>query len=308
MNMPFPSFKTLLATAVASVFLVACASTPRPEGADNARNKLTQLQADPQLASRAPVAIKEAEAAVSAAEKPQKDKEMEAHLVAMADRKVDIAIAQAQARLAEDQRKQLSEQRESARLEARTREADKARSEATSARIDANIAKSQASTARTEADIARNEAQAAGMATAAAMQQTEDLQRQIAELNAKPTDRGLVVTLGDVLFATGRSELKGGAASNLGKLAAFLTKYPERTVVIEGHTDSVGSEESNLALSQRRADAVKSWLVNQGVAAERLVATGKGESSPVAGNASASSRQQNRRVEVIISNPATPSP
>lgn len=265
----------------------------KPDGAANARAKLTQLQSDPQLASRAPVAIKDAELAVRAAEQPQQDKELGQHLVFMADRKVDTAIALAQARLSEDQRKGLSEQREGARLDSRTREADAARGDANAARIDADIARSQADSARAAAD--------------AANQQSEDLQRQLAALNAKATDRGFVVTLGDVLFATGRSELKGGDANNLSKLAAFLNQYQDRTVVIEGHTDNVGSENSNLGLSQRRADSVKSYLVSQGVAASRLLASGKGEGSPVAGNDSFTGRQQNRRVEVIISNTVTSS-
>ncbi|MGQ0623026.1 MAG: OmpA family protein [Panacagrimonas sp.] len=288
---PLP-IKTLLATAVASLLLAACSAGPtRPQGADNARTKLTALQSDPQLASLAPVAIKEAEAAVVAAEKPQEDKELGQHLVLMADRKVEIASSQAQSLLLENQRKTLSEQRESARLDSRTREADAARGDATAA--------------RTEAEIARGQADSARMDSAAAKLQAEELQRRMTEMDAKATDRGLVVTLGDVLFSTGRSDLKGGATSNLGKLVTFLNEYPDRTVTIEGHTDDVGSDDSNLGLSTRRADAVKSYLVNQGVASARLVASGKGEGSPVAGNDSATGRQQNRRVEVIIANAVT---
>ncbi|HUP93093.1 MAG TPA: OmpA family protein [Solimonas sp.] len=307
--------KSLIAAAAASMFLLACAAGPtKPAGADIARSKLTQLQADPQLASRAPLAIKEAESAVAAAEQPRDDQEYAAHLVVIADRKVGIAWAQAQARLAEDQRKTLSEQRETARLDSRTREADVARSDANSARTEAEIARTQADSARSDAEAARIAAEAArGQAesarndTEAARLQALDLQRQIAELNAKATDRGLVVTLGDVLFASGRSELKGGATSNLAKLSAFLNKYPDRTVIIEGHTDNVGSDDSNMGLSQRRADSVRSFLLSQGVAGSRVSALGKGESSPTAGNDSATGRQQNRRVEVIISNTVTSS-
>lgn len=268
MKTPTRNVRTLIATAVASVFLAACSTTPtQPVGADTARSKLTQLQSDPQLATRAPVAIKEAEAAVRAAEEPQADKEKGEHLVYIADRKVDIAQALAESRLLVDQRAMLSQQRESVRLDSRTREVDSAR-----------------------------------MDTLAAQQETAELQRQIAELNAKATERGLVVTLGDVLFDTGKAELKSGAATNLAKLAAFLNQYQDRSVLIEGHTDSVGSEDYNLGLSQRRADAVKTWLMGQGVDSDRLVTSGKGESSPVAGNDSASGRQLNRRVEVIIEN------
>jgi outer membrane protein OmpA-like peptidoglycan-associated protein len=129
------------------------------------------------------------------------------------------------------------------------------------------------------------------------------LQRQIDVLQARPTDRGLVLTLGDVLFETGRSGLKMGATGNLNRLVAFLNEYPDRTALIEGYTDSVGSEDYNQGLSERRADSVKSYLVGEGIGTTRLSASGKGERDPVASNDSAAGRQQNRRVEVIISNP-----
>jgi outer membrane protein OmpA-like peptidoglycan-associated protein len=120
-----------------------------------------------------------------------------------------------------------------------------------------------------------------------------------------PPDRGLVLTLGDVLFTSGRADLKPGAAGNLNKLVAFLNKYPDRSVSIQGYTDSVGSEDYNQGLSERRADSVKSYLAGQGISTMRLSALGKGRSDPVADNGSAAGRQQNRRVEVIISNPTT---
>ena len=189
---------------------------------------------------------------------------------------------------------------ELARLQARTREADKARLDATAARKDAMSARADATAARLEADESRAN-------TMAARLESEDLQRQIEELNARETDRGLVVTLGDLLFETGKSDLKGGAAGNLSKLALFLNEYPDRSVLIEGHTDNVGTDETNFNLSQRRANSVQSYLVGQGIAAARLSTSGLGEGSPVAGNDTATGRQQNRRVEVIISNATTAS-
>jgi outer membrane protein OmpA-like peptidoglycan-associated protein len=292
MNNQTYNFAKLAVTTAAFLVLAACA-TPltAPEGAETARNKLTQLQSDPQLASRAQVEIKDAESAVTAAEVPREDAERARHLVLLADHKVDIARARAQSRLYEDERQALSEQSERARLEARTREADRARIEAVSARADAVAA-------RGEADAERENALAARL-------ESDDLQRQIEELNARETDRGLVVTLGDLLFETGKSELKGGAAGHLNKLAIFLSEYPDRSVLIEGHTDDVGSDESNFNLSQRRANSVQSYLVGQGIAAARLSTSGLGEGSPVAGNDTPTGRQQNRRVEVIISNATT---
>ncbi|HEX5765169.1 MAG TPA: OmpA family protein, partial [Woeseiaceae bacterium] len=292
--------KIIVSTAALAV-LGACA-TPlmAPEGSESARNKLTQLQSDAQLSSRAQVEIKAAETAVAAAEVPNKDQERAKHLVLLADHKVDIARARAQSRLYEDERQALSEQAELARLQARTREADKARLDATAARKDAMSARADATAARLEADESRE-------TTMAARLESEDLQRQIEELNARETDRGLVVTLGDLLFETGKSDLKGGAAANLNKLALFLGEYPDRSVLIEGHTDNVGSDETNVNLSQRRANSVQSYLVGQGIAAARLSTSGLGEGSPVAGNDTATGRQQNRRVEVIISNATTAS-
>lgn len=287
---------TALAAAAALLLTTACvAPLAKPEGAAAVRTKLSQLQADPQLASRAPAAIKDAEVAVTAAEVPRDDAAFARHLVIVADRKVDTAWAQAQGRLSEDQRQSILDQGERARLDSRTREADNARSDAASAR-------SEAASARGDAAIARSEAELARLESSAAKQQSADLRQQLAELNAKETERGLVITLGDVLFASGGYAFKGGTAGNLGRLATFLNKYPDRTVQIEGHTDSVGNTDANLTLSQRRAEAVKAYLVQQGVDASRIAASGMGEGSPAAGNDSATGRQQNRRVEVIIPN------
>lgn len=265
----------LLTAAIASLLMVACTSAPsRTDAASDARQRLARLQADSHLANFAPIAVRDASSAISAAEMPRSDADLTRHLVFIADRKVDTAVALAQSRMLVDQRTSLSAERDRMQLQARTGEADRAR-------LDADRAVADADSVRL-----RNEA----------------LQRRIAELDARETDRGLVVTLGDVLFATGRAELKGGAISNLAKLAGFLNEYPDRSVSIEGHTDSVGSESSNMGLSQRRADSVKAYLIGQGIATHRLAAMGKGEGYPVSDNDTATGRQQNRRVEVVIAN------
>lgn len=271
------SARTLIAAAVAAVLIAACAAAPvAPQGAAEARAKLIQLQSDPKLATLAPVAMDEADTAVRIAEQPVADEAVGSHRVYVADRKVEIARAQAETRWLENQRAALGTQRQEARLESRTLEADTAR----------------VATAEAKAETAEAEAE------------TAELQRQVDALQAKVTERGLVLTLGDVLFATGRAELNPGTANNLNQLVTFLGKYPSRTVTIEGHTDSVGDDSYNQALSQRRADSVRSYLVQQGIDAARITTFGAGESTPAAGNDSATGRQQNRRVEVIISNPA----
>jgi outer membrane protein OmpA-like peptidoglycan-associated protein len=297
MNISSPR-KTLIALAVATALLSACATPPmKPDGAAAVRNKLVQLQSNPQLADRAPIAMKDAEMAVRAAEKPQTDEPLARHLVFVADRKVDTAKALAETALAEDQRTVLTEQREKARLDSRSREVDVAKNQAAAARADSADQKLAADQSRADADAAR-------AAAASSQQQSAELQRQIDEMHAKVTDRGVVLTLGDVLFTSGQADLKTAATGNLNKLVTFLNTYPNRTVVVEGYTDNVGTEDYNQGLSERRADGVKSYLVRNGIGSERLTALGKGKSDPVAGNDSAGGRQQNRRVEVVISNPA----
>jgi outer membrane protein OmpA-like peptidoglycan-associated protein len=290
----------VVAVAVAFALLSGCSGAPtRPDGSANLRSRLTALQGNPDYASRAPLAIKDAEAAVVAAEKPQPDKALGAHLVFLADRKINTAEALAQSRLSVDQRKTLESDREAMRLQARTQEADAANRRATVAQADATAQRADATAARGEADAARDSAREAG---ADAERTAQELARQIAELEAKQTDRGLVLTLGDVLFTTGTANLNEGVSNHLAKLASFLNEHPDRTVLIEGHTDSMGSDAYNQGLSERRADAVKAWLIRKDIASSRLTASGKGEGDPVGDNASATGRQQNRRVEVIIQN------
>ena len=301
---------TLIAAAVAAVLLSACASVPvEPDGAASLRNRLTQLQADPQLGSRAPLAMEQANIAVTAAEKPQADQALSNHLQFIADRKISIARAEAQSQLAVDQRKGLAAQREAMRLQARTREADAANYRANEAQANAydqrqvaDAANSRAAMAQANASDQEMQANAARSATADAKRQADDLQHQIKDMQARVTDRGLVLTLGDVLFASGAANLNSAGNGHLDKLAIFLNRYGDRTALIEGHTDNVGGEDYNLGLSQRRAEAVKSYLVGQGIHSTRLSASGMGKGSPVADNSSATGRQQNRRVEVIIEN------
>lgn len=133
-----------------------------------------------------------------------------------------------------------------------------------------------------------------------ALAEAEALRAELAELQAQKTERGMVMTLGDVLFSTGKTELLPGAMSTMEKLANFLAEYPEKTILIEGHTDSVGSEAFNQDLSERRAMSVKDALLQAGVEASRIDTVGLGESTPVADNDTSAGRLKNRRVEIVI--------
>jgi outer membrane protein OmpA-like peptidoglycan-associated protein len=126
------------------------------------------------------------------------------------------------------------------------------------------------------------------------------LQAETDALKAKPTDRGLVLTLGDVLFDTGKAELNSGAARKLDQLAQFLTEHPDRRVQVDGFTDSVGTDSYNLDLSQRRADAVRSAVLARGIDLARISSQGYGTEFPVASNSDSGGRQLNRRVEIVI--------
>jgi outer membrane protein OmpA-like peptidoglycan-associated protein len=308
-----PAAGLMVATAVAAI-LAGCASTPEaPAGSQAVRSKLMLLKSENALAMQVPVAIEQAETAVKLAETAQPDAELAAHRVYMADHMVDTTRATAETRLAESQRAAISQQNDANRLAARTLEADSARRAAENARADAATARNEAASARDEADsarmaatTARNDAAAArtanDAAAAAADAKRQELAAQIALLQARTTERGIVLTLGDVLFATGSSDLKPGAIDNLDRLVSFLGKYPDRNAVIEGHTDSRGADAYNQELSLRRADSVRGYIAGKGVASTRLSSVGKGEAVPVASNDSAAGRQQNRRVEIVIGN------
>jgi len=144
---------------------------------------------------------------------------------------------------------------------------------------------------KTKAELAQREAEARELR----------LQQELARLAATKSDqRGLVVTLPGIFFDTGKSTLKAGAKNTLGKIAAQLKGNSDVHVSIEGHTDSVGNDEKNMELSEKRANAVCDYLVSNGIPADRVSATGKGEADPVASNKTAAGRLQNRRVEMVI--------
>ena len=268
---------------VGSLLGGGCTAGSPPVALEQARTAYAQAEQTPAVVAHAPVPLREANQALQRAEREwtdHHDTEEVQHLAALATQRVEIARAAAEKKVAEAQIQQATEDRDQVLLAARTRAAQRSQLEAARAQQQAQVATSQAQ---------------------AATSQVQQLQQELAALQAKQTDRGLVLTLGDVLFETGKADLRPGALQNLYPLVTFLQQYPERRVVIEGHTDSVGSDAYNLDLSQRRADAVRDFLLQNGVNPAQLTTRGYGKASPVASNNTAEGRQQNRRVELIIS-------
>ena len=172
---------------------------------------------------------------------------------------------------------------------------------------------SQEAQARAQAEAARQKAQAEAAKSAAAAAQAEKAQEELraqllAQLNAvlqtKDTPRGLVVTMADVLFASGKYDLSQDASLKLARLSGVILAHPGLKLGIEGYTDSTGTPALNLTLSGQRADGVRTFLVSQGLTPGDVTSSGLGEADPVAGNDTAAGRQQNRRVEIIVSGEA----
>jgi outer membrane protein OmpA-like peptidoglycan-associated protein len=181
-------------------------------------------------------------------------------------------------------------------------EAERARILADINAMEAALATAQAEARAREAEKARAEAENQAQEAEMAKAELAQLMRELTELQGQLTDRGIVLTIGDVLFATGKSDLNASAQLSMDKMAEFLRKKLNRNLLIEGHTDSVGSDEYNQGLSEQRAASVKNALVKRSISGDRIVTIGYGKKYPLASNASAAGKQQNRRVEAIILN------
>jgi outer membrane protein OmpA-like peptidoglycan-associated protein len=262
--------------------LGACATMPQPNAAlETARAAVHTAEADPNVNKYAPLDLDRARKDLSIAEDASlhhKDTDVDqpAYLATQ-----NARLAQAHAATKADDARVAAGQieRDQIMLNARTREAENAKQSATNARAVADVALNQRDQATEE---------------------TARVQAELDALKATPTPRGMVLTLGDVLFDTGRAELKSGATRKVDQLAQFLMEHPDRRVQIEGFTDSVGTDSYNEDLSQRRADAVKAALINRGIEPSRIGTEGYGKAYPVANNNDSGGRQLNRRVEVVI--------
>ncbi|HEY7886347.1 MAG TPA: OmpA family protein [Cellvibrionaceae bacterium] len=310
--------QTLLATSLAAVLITGCASTP--EGDDRAeqlRNDYEQLVAVHQASDYAPIKTKEAEEELLKLERLINNKADDAdieHQVFIARRKLDTAEQNVRMKKADEFIEQSDSRRDELIIAARTRDATEAQSRAEAMTREAQLAQQRAEAMAREAQSAQRraeqEAERARLADeraekaealAAQMQsRAEALESEIKDLSTQQTDRGLVLTLGNILFEFDKAEVKSGAGRTLERVAQFLNEYPDRKVMVEGFTDNVGSSSYNEDLSDRRARAIKEKLVASGVDSDRVSTRGYGSQHPVASNDSESGRLQNRRVEIII--------
>lgn len=296
----------LVLIPLAAAVLAACASTPVNNRAlDEARALYQQAAGDATVARSAPLELRRAQEALQQAESAAKtgdDLTAVDHYAYLARQRAAVAMQAGEIAKADEAVARSRAQRDAIIIRARERDAQDSRAQAQTKTAEAERAQQEAERARIETEAARKLAEQRLAAATAADASNAKLKAQLAELQAQPTDRGMVLTLGDVLFDSGRAELKSGAMRTIDQLVTFLKDNPERTVNVEGYTDSVGSDNFNLDLSQRRADAVRTALISRDVEGARITARGYGESSPVASNDTAEGRQRNRRIEIVISN------
>jgi len=263
---------TVVALSAALLGMVGCETAPETSGVlDEARSAVSAAEADPNVAKYAPTELDRARkllinAEGAAKEKGAKDKNT-AHYAYLATQMARISQQRAQEQVATARVKAGDTERQKILLAARENEVDEAKTQA-------------------------HQAQAESQRLAALLE----------NMQASQTSRGIVLTLDDVLFDTGKAQLKSGAERSIEQIASFLKENPDRRVQVEGFTDSQGADNYNLELSQSRADSVAMAIIHRGVDAQRVRALGYGEGYPVASNDSAGTRQLNRRVEIIVSN------
>jgi outer membrane protein OmpA-like peptidoglycan-associated protein len=312
-----------LATGFVLAFVAFTAFAAKPDlDYERLRASLDSLAADPVLGKLASGERGLAEQAVESLVTDRSGgKDGRAFRVYMAERRVDIAYAAAQAANQQNQFDALNREHDRILLQAAQREAEQARADAEKQRLQSMIRAEEVDRLRAEGEQSAQEAQAAqaqadqaqkliaaqAKATELARKEAQlaeaanaDLRRRLNNLTATRGAEGMQMTLDDIAFAPGQANLRPAAKSSLGKLVAFVNRDPSKPIRIEGHTDSSGNTHANQVLSQRRADAVRDALIAAGVAANRITAVGLGENQPVADNATEEGRARNRRVDVIL--------
>ncbi|HEY9120631.1 MAG TPA: OmpA family protein [Marinobacter sp.] len=246
-----------------SVLIAGCASTPDDiQKLEEARAAYEEIKGDPNVARSGDRELRSAQQQLSRAE-------------SLAEEGAEIVKIEHAAYLANRHAQIAAEQGRRAELQQQINSAEERRR-----KLELQMSSNKAAQARREA---------------------EELRLQMEAMQAEQTDRGMVLTLGDVLFDLNQAELKASGEATVRRLAEFMKEYEERRVRVEGYTDSTGEASYNQKLSERRAEAVRDALVSMGISWDRVATKGFGEEYPVASNDSSGGRQQNRRVEIVIS-------
>ncbi len=277
-------------TLIAAAIVSSCGSMPQHPSLTEAHNRYNSARTNPEITNLAAPELQTADESLSKADYALSEDESDDvidHLAYLAKQQVAIAEETAKRKTAELAVTNAAAKRDLVRLEARTVEADAAKQQAANAQQTVNRQATELAVADTNSKLDQ------------ALIAQQEMQLKV--LNAKKTERGLMITLGDVLFRTNKAQLQPGGLRNVQKLADFLNQYPQYKVFIEGHTDSVGNNSANQELSDRRAYAVRTALSDRGVVSDRITMSGYVGAYPVAGNNTATGRQLNRRVEIILS-------
>nr|WP_295769820.1 OmpA family protein [Rhodoferax sp.] len=293
----------LLASTV--LLLSACASGPKSTSLlDQVHSEYSQAQNNPKVATYAALEMQsatEALAKADAAANSRESLETVDKLAYLTKQKIALATQVASRKSSEAEIASAATTRDQVRLDQRTLEANQARMKAEDAERAAQAARDAAATATQQKNQAQaNESEAQRLA-AEANARNQQLEAQLAELSAKKTERGLIITLGDVLFSVDQAKLNADGARMVQRLAAVLQQNPKRAVLVEGFTDSTGTSAHNQELSERRSMAVRDALQDLGVARSQIAVRGYGQAYPAAPNDTAMNRQLNRRVEVVLS-------
>jgi OmpA-OmpF porin, OOP family len=287
--------KLAIGVTTLSSLLWGCSGVPEKDTIlKDARSSFSAAKSDTNVSTYAQTALYDAEKALKQAENADTSVQMQ-HLAYLAQRQAEIAHAIGVRRAAEVERDTLSKQQGEVVLMSRERELNQKSQQIDQKAREAQLAQEQAERARLQAQEAQAKAEQL-------LAQNRELQDQLKELQGKQTDKGLVLTLGDVLFETAKAELLPSATHNLNKIAEFLTQYPNRNVLIEGHTDDRGGDAYNQGLSEQRAESVRMSLIQRGISPQRIITHGYGKARPIESNASEMGRQKNRRVEITILN------
>jgi outer membrane protein OmpA-like peptidoglycan-associated protein len=272
-----------------ALLVAACGGIKKSPSLLKAEESHARAKNNPQVLKYASSELDRAEQALSRAATAENEAEMNT-LAYVGGTRTKTAIAVAERKAAMARLDELSKLKDQEQLSAREMEIERER----------RLREQQAQLQKQALSAKEMELRQREEALAKAEAEREALKQELAALEAKKTERGMVMTLGDVLFETGKAALLPGAMNTIDRLAQFLKEYPDKTVLVEGHTDDVGSAEFNQRLSEQRAASVRWALLDRGIASNRVDTVGMGESTPVADNTTEAGRLKNRRVEIVI--------